>query len=190
MGTTSVRLVNIDAAELGGSTQEPWARASRDSLRALLPSGVPVRVLTDRTTVDSFGRVLGIVVREDGLDVNREQLRLGHAVTYFIWPNTDRFADYRLAQIEAQGAERGIWMASAPLRELPFEYRLRTDNERPFRPVGDAFTRMFVEAADYRYVHVNNRLFFGSRQEAATAAYMPCPKEGVLYEPSCFSPGR
>jgi endonuclease YncB( thermonuclease family) len=190
MGTTSVRLLNIDAPELGGASQEPWARASRDSLLALLPAGATVQVLTDRTTIDSFGRVLGIIVRNDGLDVNREQLRFGHAVTYFIWPNAERFADYRLAQIEAQNADRGIWMVSAPLGELPFEFRLRADNDRPFRPVGDVLTRMFVEAADYRQVHVNNRMFFASRTEATSAAYTACPRSNAVYDTSCFAPGR
>ena len=73
----------------------------------------------------------------DGLDINREQLRLGQAVLFVIWPNVGRFEDYRAAEIEAQTAGRGIWNTSAPLTELPFEYRLRIDGGAPFRPVGD-----------------------------------------------------
>ena len=134
--------------------------------------------------------VLGQSVRLDGLDINREQLRTGHAVTYFIWPNADRFIAYRSAQIEAQDAGRGIWSASAPLLELPFEYRLRSDNESPFRPVGDFFTRRFVDAADYRQVPVNNRMFFASALDARFAGYEACPKENGGYSLACFAAGR
>jgi endonuclease YncB( thermonuclease family) len=189
MGTSRVRLVNIDAPELGGASQEPWAAASRDALRALLPAGTEVSVITDRQPLDSFGRLLGIVIRQDGIDVNYEQLRLGHAVTYFIWPNRDRLLSYRAAQIEAQDGARGIW-GSPALRELPFEYRLRIDNERPFRPVGDALTSRYVEAGDYPRVHVNNRLFFGSVFDAQAAGYLACPRDGPDYAAGCFAPGR
>jgi endonuclease YncB( thermonuclease family) len=190
LGTTRIRLVNIDAPELNGGTQEPWAGASRDALGVLLPAGTMVQILTDRDPLDSFGRVLGVIIRQGGLDVNREQIRAGHAVTYFIWPNADRFIQYRQAQIEAQDAGRGIWATSGPLRELPFEYRLRIDNERPFRPVGDALTRRFVEPADYRQVHVNNRVFFGTALDARSAGYDACPREETGYSALCFAAGH
>jgi hypothetical protein len=96
---------------------------------------------------------------------------------------------YRLAQIDAQDGGRGIW-GSAALRELPFEYRLRIGNERPFRPVGDVFTRRYVIAADYVRVHVNNRMFFGTELDAQTAGYTACPQDGSAYSASCFASGR
>jgi endonuclease YncB( thermonuclease family) len=190
MGTSSVRLVNIDSPELGGASQEPWASASRDALRALLPAGTAVQVVTGPVAIDSFNRVLGVIVRGDGLDVNREQLRQGHAATYFIWPNADRFLEYRAAQIEAQDSARAIWSASAPLLEQPFEYRLRTNNDTPTRPAGDVLTRRFVDGPDYRFVHLNNRLFFGSAQEAVAAGYAACQKDASVYLAVCFAPGR
>jgi endonuclease YncB( thermonuclease family) len=190
LGASSVRLVNIDSPELGGDSQEPWATASRDALRTLLPAGTVVQVVTGPVALDSFNRVLGVIVRSDGLDVNREQLRQGHAATYFIWPNADRFLDYRTAQIEAQDSGRAIWSASAPLREQPFEYRLRTNNDPPTRPAGDVLTRRFVGGPDYRFVHVNNRLFFGNVLEAAAAGYEACQKDASGYVTVCFAPGR
>ena len=190
LGTSSVRLVNIDSPELGGASQEPWAAASRDALRALLPAGTVVQVVTGPVPLDSFNRVLGVIVRSDGLDVNREQLRQGHAATYFIWPNAERFLEYRAAQIEAQDSGRAIWSASAPLREQPFEYRLRTNNDTATRPAGDVLTRRFVDGPDYRFVHVNNRLFFGSALEAAAAGYEACQKDASGYLAFCFAPGR
>ena len=95
-----------------------------------------------------------------------------------IWPNVGRFEDYRAAEIEAQEQGRGVWNPAAPLTELPFEYRLRIDRETPFRPVGDFFTRRYVDPPDYRRVDVNNRVFFNNTTDAASAGYLPCPRNG------------
>jgi hypothetical protein len=134
--------------------------------------------------------VLGHAIRADGLNANVEQVRLGHAVLYVIWPNVARFTEYRGAQLEAQTAGRGLWNAAAPLRELPFEYRLRQDREMAFRPVGDFFTRAYVEAADYARVHVNNRVFFNSRGDAEAAGYRACARDNAgTYSAACFSGG-
>ena len=189
-GATPLRFLNIDAPELAGSSQEPWAAAARAQLQVLLPVATEISVETDQERMDSFGRVLGHAIRADGLNANREQLRLGHAVLYVIWPNMAHFTDYRSAQIEAQASGRGIWSAAAPLRELPFEFRLRQDGATAFRPVGDFFTRSYVEAGDYRQVHVNNRVFFTSRADADAAGYRACAREASgAYAAACFAPG-
>jgi endonuclease YncB( thermonuclease family) len=187
-GTTSLRFLGIDAPELA---QAPWGEASRAALLALAPSSTEMTIETDQTRVDSFGRVLGHAIRRDGVNLNREQLRNGQAVTFVIWPNMTRFTEYRAAQIEAQANQRGVWDPSRPLTELPFEYRLRIDGDAPFRPVGDFFTRQYVEAADYRRVHVNNRVFFNSRGDAAAAGYQPCPRNAAGdYSTQCFASGQ
>ena len=189
-GSTSLRFLNIDAPELGGDTQEPWATASRSQLQQLLPATTQITIETDQERVDAFGRVLGHALRADGLNTNREQLRQGQAVLYVIWPNMAHFVEYRGAQIEAQAAGRGVWNAATPLRELPFEYRLRQDRASPFRPVGDFFTHSYVEAGDYRQVHVNNRVFFNSPTDAQAAGYRACARDTAgAYSVSCFSGG-
>lgn len=189
-GSTSLRFLNIDAPESGGDTQEPWAGASRANLGQVLPAGTEITIEIDREQTDSFGRVLGHAIRADGLNTNREQLRGGHAVLYVIWPNVAHFTEYRDAQIEAQAGGRGVWSAVLPLRELPFEYRLRQDRASPFRPVGDFFTQSYVEAVDYRQVHVNNRVFFNSRTDAEAAGYRACARDaGGAYSPMCFAGG-
>jgi len=191
LGSTSLRFLNIDAPEIGGNTQEPWASASRTHLRQLLPTASPVTIETDQQRTDTFNRVLGHAIRADGLNTNHEQLRQGHAVLYVIWPNVAHFTEYRAAQIDAQASGRGIWNSGAPLRELPFEYRLRIANGTPFRPVGDFVTRSYVEPGDYARVHVNNRVFFSSRSEAGTAGYQPCPRDGSgSYSSACFAAGQ
>jgi endonuclease YncB( thermonuclease family) len=191
-GSKSLRFLNIDAPEMGGDTQEPWATKSRDALRALLPQRTPISIETDVTLKDVFDRILGHAIRDkDKLNTNREQLRMGHAVTYVIWPNVAYFESYRLAQIEAQDNGRNIWDPANPLRELPFEYRLRVDGRSPDKPVGDWFTKKYVDPADYKLVHVNNRLFFWNETDAAAAGFTKCPKDGSgNYDPSCFSPGK
>jgi endonuclease YncB( thermonuclease family) len=191
LGINSLRFLNVDTAEIGGDTQEPWATAARAQLQQLLPLSTDIMIQLDVQRIDPFGRVLGHAVRSDGLNVNREQLRLGHAVLFVIWPNVSEYESYRSAQIEAQASGRGIWNASAPLRELPFEYRLRQDRSSPFRPVGDFFTHAYVEPADYPRVHVNNRVFFNTRADADAAGYRACARDAAgAYSGSCFADGR
>ena len=190
-GVTSLRFLDIDSPEIGGDTQEPWATAARAQLLQLLPVSTPITIQLDVERIDPFGRVLGHVLRTDGLNTNREQLRLGHAVLFVIWPNITEYESYRGAQIEAQAGGRGVWNASAPLRELPFEYRLRQDRSSPFRPVGDFFTHAYVEPADYSRVHVNNRVFFNTRADAEAAGYRSCVRDVAgAYDRACFADGR
>jgi endonuclease YncB( thermonuclease family) len=191
LNTRDVRFVGIDAPEMGGDTQEPWATASRDHLRALLPRRTAVTVYTDVEQTDVYGRILGRIVRDaDGLSTNREQLRLGHAVTYVIWPNQAAFESNRQAQIEAQQNGRGIWNPAAPMTELPFVYRLRQSGKTPSIPVGDWYTRYYVDGGDWQAVHVNNRIFFWNTTDAGSAGYTACPRTSTgTYESFCFAPG-
>src|SRR5688500_18168757 len=187
-GTTTLRMLNIDAPEFG---QAPWGEAARNAILQLAPAATELTIETDVVRLDAFGRVLGHAIRRDGVNLNREQLRHGHAVVFVIWPNLNRFTEYRAAQIEAQANGRGVWDPARPLNELPFEYRLRIEGDAPFRPAGDFFTRHYVEPADYRRVHVNNRVFFNTAADAAAAGYQACPREaGGQYAAHCFSSGQ
>ncbi len=190
-GSKSVRFLNVDSPEMGGDTQEPWATNSRDHLRGLLPQRTKITIQTDVEVLDIYGRVLGHVIREkDKFNTNREQLRMGHAVTYVIWPNVMNFEDYRAAQKEAQNNGRNIWNPSNPLTELPFLYRCRIDNCTLSKPVGDWYTKKYVDPADWAKVDVNNRVFFWTEIDAINAGYAKCPKDSNgNYDSSCFSPG-
>jgi endonuclease YncB( thermonuclease family) len=188
-GNTVLRMLHLDSPELA---QAPWGDQARAELQRLAPAATVLRIETEEMLIDPFGRILGHAIRSDGLDLNREQLRLGQGVLLVIWPNVGRFEDYRAAEIEAQDQGRGIWNPALPLTELPFEYRLRIDGGTPFRWVGDFFTRRYVDPRDYRRVHVNNRIFFNTTTDAASAGYLACARNGTGgdYEQSCFSPGR
>jgi hypothetical protein len=180
-------MLHLDSPELA---QAPWGEQARVELLRLAPAATAMRIETEEMLIDPFGRILGHAIRSDGLDLNREQLRLGQGVLLVIWPNVGRFEDYRAAEIEAQDQGRGIWNPALPLTELPFEYRLRNDGGTPFRWVGDFFTRRYVDPPDYRRVDVNNRIFFNNTTDAASAGYQPCPRSAAGYEQSCFSSGR
>ena len=82
-GTTILRMLHVDAPEIA---QRPWGEQSSAELLRLAPAGTTVRLETEQTHIDAFGRLLGHAIRSDGLDLNREQLRLGQAVLYVIWP--------------------------------------------------------------------------------------------------------
>jgi len=187
-GTSILRLLDVDTAE---TTQVPWGDLARAELLRLTPPQTELRLETEQMHIDPFGRLLAHAVRPDGLDVNKELLRLGQAVLFVIWPNVARFEEYRAAEIEAQAEGRGVWNPANPLTELPFEYRLRIDRDTPFRPVGDFFTRRYVDPPDYRRVDVNNRVFFNNSTDAGSAGYLACPRDGTgAYAQSCFSTGR
>jgi hypothetical protein len=88
-------------------------------LQELLPRGTEITVVTDRVEVDGLGRVSGYVYKGT-LDVNRELLRKGHAVTHVIWPNTyGRFNEFRNALLEATSAGRGMWNPANPIQGAP-----------------------------------------------------------------------
>jgi micrococcal nuclease len=78
----------------------------------LLPPDTPIRIERDVVGRDDFGRLLGYVYRaDDGLFVNRELMRTGHATPLSIEPNTT-FAQVFVA--DARDAERrslGLWGA-------------------------------------------------------------------------------
>jgi endonuclease YncB( thermonuclease family) len=187
-GLVVLRMLHVDAPE---TAQAPWGEQSRAELLRLAPPPTELRIETEQMHVDPFGRLLGHAIRRDGVDINKEQLRLGQAVLFVIWPNVGRFEEYRAAEIEAQTAGRGIWNPAAPLTELPFEYRLRIDGGTPFRPVGDYFTRRYVDATDYRRVDVNNRVFFNNAGDATAAGYERCARgQTGEYVPECFAAGR
>lgn len=177
-GLTQIRQVGIDAPETftvdghpPGNQIVPHGEASRDFLRSLLPSGTVITVVTDAVQVDGHNRILAYVYRGT-LNVNRELLRQGHAVTHVIWPNTySRFSDFRTALLEARTAGRGMWNPANPIQELPFEYRLRVFNRQFERFVGDFLTKTYVSPADYRRVAVENRVQFSTEQDAVNAGY-------------------
>lgn len=109
-----VRLLHIDAPERD-------QRGGRDATRALqrLVRGEEVRVRTRGH--DRYGRWLGEVVRtSDGLDVNHEMVRSGHAWATARGSQRPRFD---AAMRAAQDARIGLWQDSAPVHPRTWRHR-------------------------------------------------------------------
>lgn len=107
-----VRYLGIDTPE-ATSEVECHGRAA-SAANARLVAGRRVRLRTDVEERDRYGRLLAYVERvADGLDVNAELVRRGHAEPLAVEPNVrhaQRFA--RLAE-RARARSRGLWRTCA-----------------------------------------------------------------------------
>lgn len=104
-----VRLHGIDAPETGQSCFDGDGREYRcgaDATRALARLIRDRPVACDGAEHDRYGRLVA-VCRVGGLDLNREMVRLGHAVAY-----AEYSADYLSEELDAYKAGRGIWAGS------------------------------------------------------------------------------
>ncbi|ARU60194.1 hypothetical protein CBW65_03325 [Tumebacillus avium] len=171
LGATTVRMLSIDTPETNyeGMSQGFHGEQAKLKLKELLPVGTPVEIEPADQPFDSYGRLLAhIHVGE--MDINKEMVRLGMAVPYFIWPNVEHFEEYAAATREAMQNERGIWDPQNPLEQLPYEFRF-TDRGGPDKYVGDFYTKKFVSPDKWEEVPVENRVFFYSTEEALSAGY-------------------
>jgi endonuclease YncB( thermonuclease family) len=111
-----VRLYCIDAPEIA---QKPWGSESRDHLGRLLPRGSAVQIRKiDR---DSYGRVVGGVLKENGDNLNLQMVLAGEAAVYPRYCSDDRYSQ---VQAVAKVARSGIW-ARPGLHQTPWRYRHR-----------------------------------------------------------------
>jgi len=125
-----VRLVQIDAPELGGG--ECYSRAARTALLALAPPGSAVTLEADPELdrVDRYGRLLRYVHRST-VNVNVELVRRGAAAPYFYGGDRGRYASVLLrAARAAKAAKRGLWKA-CPATVLDPERAIATGTSGP-----------------------------------------------------------
>ena len=108
-GVGRVRLLGIDAPELGSGsdTPEPFAREARDRLASLAERRW-VRLEADGDERDSYRRALAYVFRTDGVLLNVEVVRAGLARVSTRRALRELSALQRAEQ-EAQRARRGMW---------------------------------------------------------------------------------
>lgn len=110
-----VRLVAIDAPESVDPRKpvEHFGKEASAYLRKLL-DGEKVELTYDQNNAakghkDRYGRLLCYVRRaRDGLEVNAEMVRSGHAHAYSKYPS-ERAEEMRKLEREAQEAKRGLW---------------------------------------------------------------------------------
>jgi micrococcal nuclease len=108
-GGARVRLVQIDAPELGGG--ECYAREAWRELGRLASPGERVELETDPDLDDSdrYGRLLRYIHAE-AVNVNVELVRRGAATPYFRGGEEGLHADALLDAVEdARRARRGMW---------------------------------------------------------------------------------
>ncbi|SFT03124.1 thermonuclease family protein [Marininema halotolerans] len=172
LGSTKVRLLSMDAPETNylGKSQGKYGEEAKIELKKLLPEGTPVTVETDQTVKDQYGRLLAYI-HTDKLDINEEMVRLGYAIPYYIWPNMSHYKDYQSALQVAQNTGAGMWDPSDPLKEMPFEFRLRIGKRDPDKYVGNYETKKYVDPTQYNDVPIEQRVFFLKESDAKEAGY-------------------
>ncbi|KHD88897.1 MAG: endonuclease [Bdellovibrio sp. ArHS] len=167
-----VRLLGVDTPEVDfyKSTQGEAALKARDVLLKLAPVG-SIITLSDDSQVDKHGRVLGRLLR-NGKDINLEMLRLGWGAMYFIYPFDKRIvSDYSKASKEAYDNRRGLFSNEFKNTEIPYEFRMRVQNQVGRNLIGDFELKKVVPPEDSASIPVWKRVFFPSFDQAHQNGY-------------------
>ena len=119
--TVKVRLYGIDSPEY----RQPGWREARDFTRRLVNGRTVDIEPMDR---DNYGRVVAVVSR-DGVLVNRELVRAGHAWQYPRYCRSrDLCAEMESLQDAARAERLGLWREPSPLP--PWKWKRLTKNHR------------------------------------------------------------
>ncbi len=179
-----IRMVGEDTAELhliaGGKnhSQGWWAEVGYQTLLSMIPIGSQVRVRVYGE--DVYGRTLGRVFDSKGKDMNLEMVRLGWGALYVYCSGagctSTFFADQDVDQYvkaceEAVREARGIFDARDPLKEMPFEFRMRLQGRVPEKFVGDYDSKVLFRPRDYVRVPLCHRVFFAETGAAERMGY-------------------
>lgn len=124
-GNVEVRLADVDAPEKG----QPYADNARKALTGLV-NGREVRV--EVVDVDLYRRKVARVHRvADGLDINAEVVRRGHA-----WVYRRYVRDQSLFGLEQAAKDKrlGLWAQAEELRIPPWRYRALQRAEKRAEP--------------------------------------------------------
>ncbi|MCY8942625.1 5'-nucleotidase C-terminal domain-containing protein [Bacillus atrophaeus] len=180
LGSTKIRFVHVDTPETYHTpkseldeNQLTFGQKASNYLKTILSPGDKITVKVGQEAKDSYGRLLGQVFTEDGLNANLDLVKNGYAPTYFIWP-VDHEGDYlkfQKAAAEAQKEQKGIWNQANPLKEMPFEFRAREQGKGLTRYVGDSSDKTYVPPEEWKEIAVEHRIFFSSPEEAESAGY-------------------
>ena len=109
-----VRLIGVDTPESVDPRRavQCFGREASAYLSSLLPPGTPVRLVADVEQRDRYDRLLAYVYRlPDGLFVNAELLRSGHAQVLTVPPNVAHSDRFVALAAEARRTGRGLWTA-------------------------------------------------------------------------------
>lgn len=109
-----LRLQHIDAPEKRGN--QPFGKKAKIILSDLC-FGPEVTILTDGD-FDMGGRLIGEIINEEGLNVNKEMVRLGYA-WHFKKYSIDK--SYDALEQDARHLKRGLWQESDAI--TPWDFR-------------------------------------------------------------------
>jgi endonuclease YncB( thermonuclease family) len=115
-----VRLAQIDAPEIG----QPYGKKAKAELSALAYRKLARVEVVD---IDRYGRTVGEVFA-DGIDVNREMVREGHAWAYTRYSHTTEIIEL---EASARAATKGLWALPESQREPPWLWRHAPEAPRP-----------------------------------------------------------
>jgi endonuclease YncB( thermonuclease family) len=115
-----VRLAQIDAPE----SSQPYGKKAKAALSALA-FGKQARI--EVVDIDRYGRTIGEVFVE-GIDVNREMVRAGHAWAYTKYSHTTEIIEL---ENSARAAKQGLWALPDNQREPPWIWRHSRRAPRP-----------------------------------------------------------
>jgi endonuclease YncB( thermonuclease family) len=180
----TIRMVGIDAPELhlpvpGSSPvqQAPWGAQSSEYMQRLVPVGTHVELASFGK--DDYGRVLGRI-EINGEDQNLKMVEAGWAIPYVICDgplcNRNFFKNqnveaYFQACDDARRGEKGIFDSRKPLKEMPFEFRLRMQNRKADKYVGDFDTKDLYAPDQYEKVDLCRRVFFRTIENASRLGF-------------------
>ena len=110
-----MRLVGINAPEMASETRaaDPYAVQARDALKNMVLNR-SVDVVPGAEPRDRYGRILGSVYLESGIDVQRKMLERGLAVTVAVPPNVGHVESYLAAETKARIRGNGLWQDDRP----------------------------------------------------------------------------
>lgn len=180
-----IRMIGIDAPETHLPTSEgivgqgKFGEAASAAMAKLAPIGTKVTV--EDKGLDKYERTLGRVL-VNKTDINLRMIEIGWAIPYIICegPSCDEqyFEDesvqsYFDACNDARKRYVGIFNKANPLKEMPFEFRLRMSKRRPDKYVGDWETGELYRPADYAEVDLCSRVFFKRIIDAKRAGFTP-----------------
>ncbi|KXZ23947.1 endonuclease [Bacillus nakamurai] len=180
LGTSKIRLVNTDTPETYHTPKNEldenqlyFGKKASDYVKTILAPGDQITVKVGQEAKDTYGRMLGQIITEKGMNVNLELVKNGYAATYFIWPVQDNteYETFQQAAAKAIQEKKGIWNEENPLKEMPFEFRARETGKGLTRYVGDSSDRTYVSPEEWKKVTAEHRIFFSSEKEAENAGY-------------------
>ena len=146
-------------------------------MRTLAPVGTQVEL--QDYGLDKYGRTLGRIFQKEQ-DINLAMVESGWAIPYIICEGDSCTANFFTAQPVAQYLKSckearekglGVFNPKDPLKEMPFEFRLRMQHRKPDKFVGNFETKELYPPDQYRQVDVCQRIFFMKQSEAERVGY-------------------